>query len=179
MPAALIIPLKASRVYLYAAVMAVAMGLSAWILLNVELVMMAQLRLTVMVLSFLGFLIAGYGMLYFVLRAREAPPVLKADHEGIYFDVSLLNRGLIPWDNVKEYALIRLAGRNFLLIHMKSPFQLIDAREGIRRRIMLTNLKRYGTPAVVPASLVAGDPAEVLRQIADYGRLRDAAAHHP
>jgi hypothetical protein len=176
---ALLIPLRTARVYLYAGVMAALLLLSVWIMFNVELVMFAQLRLTVMVVAFFGCLFAGYGLLYFFLRAWEAPPVLKADDEGIYFDISFINRGLVTWDNVKEYALIRHAGRTFLLIHMKAPFLLIDERDGIRRRIMISSLKRYGTPAAIPASLVSGDPEEVLRRIADYGRTRDAAAHHP
>ena len=176
---ALLVPLKVARVYVYAGVMAVLLVFSVWLMFNVELVMFGSLRLTVMVVAFLGCMVFGYGTLYFILRAREAPPVLKADDEGIYFDISFINRGLITWDNVKEYALIRHAGRDFLLIHMKSPFVLIDDRDGIRRRVLLASLKRYGTPAAIPASLVQGDPAEVLHRLADYGRTRDAAAHHP
>jgi hypothetical protein len=176
---ALLVPLKVSRVYLYAGVMAVLLAFCVWLMFNVELVMFGSLRLTVMVVAFIGCMVFGYGTLYFFLRAREAPPVLKADDAGIYFDVSFINRGLVTWDNVKEYALVRHAGRNFLLIHMKSPFTLIDDRDGIRRRILLASLKRYGTPAAIPASIVSGDPGEVLRQLADYGRSRDAAAHHP
>ena len=126
---ALLVPLKVARVYVYAGVMAVLLVFSVWLMFNVELVMFGSLRLTVMVVAFLGCMVFGYGTLYFILRAREAPPVLKADDEGIYFDISFINRGLITWDNVKEYALIRHAGRDFLLIHMKSPFVLIDDRE--------------------------------------------------
>jgi hypothetical protein len=176
---ALLIPLNVGRIYLNAGVMAAFLAFSVWLMFNVELVMFAQLRLTVMIVAFLGCMVFGYGMLYFFLRAREAPPVLKADDAGIYFDVSFINRGLVTWDNVKEYALIRHVGRNYLLIHMKSPFELIDDRDGIRRRILIASLKRYGTPAAIPAALVQGDAAEVLQQIADYGRKRDAALHHP
>jgi len=144
--------------------------MSATILLRVELVMMAQLRIAVSVISFLGSTLSGYVMIYFLLRLRQAPPVLKADSDGLHWDVSIFNRGFAPWNNIDGYSAVRHAGSTYLLAHLKDPFDTIDRQGNMVKRFLQANLKRFQTPIAIPAAYVDGDAAQLLQKLSDFAK---------
>ncbi len=148
--------------------MAICLGLSAWVLMNVERVMHRDLRITTLVFGVLGVLTFGYGLLYTIMRWKNPIPVLKCTEEGLEFHASFLLHGRVNWDDIVGYELVQYGMGKRVLVTIKRPEKYISKQLGITARIMKMTNKRFGTPIAIPASLFEGDIPETLAEVSRW-----------
>lgn len=162
-----IMPRKASSRN-FAVVMAFGLGLSAWVLMNVERVMHRDLRITTLVFGALGVLTFGYGLLFAILRWKQPIPVLKCTDEGLEFHASFLLHGRVNWGDIKGYELVQYGMGKKVLVTLKQPEKYISKQLGLTARVMKMTNKRFGTPVAISANLFEGDIAETLERISQW-----------
>jgi hypothetical protein len=165
-------PQKRSRLLGQVLLLALGLALSALILMNVEVVMMAQLRLTVFFAALIGSICCGYLLLVNVFRMNKSEPLLKADAEGLWFHASGLYYGKVLWSDIKGYEVGQYGWSKMVLIRLKDPEAFAGKYQDIRRFSFRRMLKRYGTPVALPAAQFEADAAEMLGKISAYGKGR-------
>ena len=144
------------------------LAVSIFIMLNLEALQYGVLRLTALIIGFLGTLGFGYGFVFNVFRLQRPKPLITASPEKLEFHVSPLMYGECQWENVSGYGLIKYAGRKMIRIQLDRPHDMLDGVTGLRRLRLKGNLTRMGTPFVIPASLLPDDPEKILKEIQKY-----------
>ena len=142
---------------------------SILIMLNLEALQYGVLRLTALIVGFLGCMGFGYAFLFNVMRYNRPRPLIKATPEKLEFHVSPLLYGSCEWSNVSGYGLIKYAGRKMVRVQLDRPHDMLNGVGGLRRLRLKGNLTRIGTPFVLPAGLLPDDPATVLKELQQYG----------
>lgn len=158
------------RLYLYTGTMFALLLISILVMFNLERIMHRDLRLVALILGFLGATTFGYGLIYNIFRLRANRPLLEARADGLHFHTSVLNRGHLRWDDIREYGIVKHGTRKVVLIYLNAPQAFLNAQNGLSRRIFRSNMKRYQTPVALTASLFPSDPVEVLTALSDWPR---------
>jgi hypothetical protein len=159
---------KRSQLISYVLVMALLLGTSTVIMLNLEQIMHPYLRLAVMIVGFLGCVAFGYGFFYNVMRVLQPQPLLEANAEGLWFHVSFFNHGKVLWEDFLGFEVVKYGFARRVLIKLKDPEAFTNKYGGVRRFLFRRTLRRYKTPVSMPLSLIAGDPVETLKRINVY-----------
>ncbi|MEM7039627.1 MAG: STM3941 family protein [Bacteroidota bacterium] len=144
---------------------------SLFVMLNLELIMHKWLRLTGLIMGFLGVTAFAYGLTYAIMRARSTQPILEAREDDLIFNASILNHGSIDWNNIDSYGLVKYAGRKMMLINLKNSTQFLSKYKGLQGRHLRLKNKRFGTPVAIPANLVPGDVVEVMKDLSAFGTV--------
>ena len=160
---------RRSRLISYALTMGLLLAMSTAIMFNLERIMHPYLRLTVMIVGFLGCIAFGYGLLYNLMRISQPQPFLEANADGLWFHVSFFNHGKVLWDDLDGFAVVKYGLTTRILIKVKDPKAYQDKYSGIRRYLFRRTARRYGTPISLPMDLLDGDPAKILKQLSDFG----------
>ena len=137
------------------------------IMLTLESLQYGVLRLTALIIGFIGVVLSGYALFYNVIRLNRPQPLLQSDSEGLSFHISPLLHGQITWSEVRAFALVQYAGRKILLVQLHEPFHLINSAKGLRKLRLRANHKRYGSPFAIPAGLLPEDAETLLRTLHD------------
>jgi len=159
-----------SRLLLFLLFTGLFLVISVLIMLNLEALQYGVLRLTALIIGFLGTLGFGYGFVFNVMRYQRPKALITATSENLEFHVSPLMYGSCTWDNVKGYGLIKYAGRKYVRIQLNRPKEMLEGVGGLRRLRLKGNLNRIGTPFVIPAGLLPEDPESVLLSLQEYGQ---------
>ena len=159
---------KKSSLRNFALVMALGLILSAWVLMNVELVMFRELRIATFAFGILGVLAFGYGVLFALMRWKQPVPVLKCTEEGLEFHSSFLLNGRVNWPDIKGYELVQYGMGKRVLVTIKQPEKYIAKQMGLTAWVMKLNHKRFATPISIPASLFEGDVVATLEQVSRW-----------
>lgn len=156
--------------YRFIGFVAVGLVVSLLIMFNLEEIQHPYIRLAALILAFFGILAFGYGLVYAAMRTAQNIELFYADADGLFFNANLFHNGLLQWDNIKEFGLVKYAGRKQVLIYLKDNEEFMGGLKGIGRRMAKANLKRFKTPVAIPASRVPGDIEDVLTRISKWGK---------
>jgi len=159
-----------NRIRAYLIATGVMLLVSILIMLNLEALQYGLFRLIAMIIAFFGVLGFGYGFLFNVLRVQRPKALISATPDHLSFHVSPLSFGSCEWDNIASYSLVRYARQKWIRVELEHPDAMIRATKGIVRRRLRANLKRFGTPFVLPANLLPEDAEEVLKALQGYGK---------
>lgn len=162
-------PPRRSRLVSYASATGLLLALSAAMMFYVEHVMLYSLRITVMVIAFLGCITFGYGLLYNLTRLTQAQPLLEANAEGLWFHVTLLNHGKVEWADLDGFEIVRYGLGKRVLVKLRDAPAYAVKYPGLRRHLFQRTLRRYGTPVSLPLGLFAQDAVSTLQRISAYG----------
>lgn len=143
--------------------------ISVLIMLNLEALQYGVLRLTALIVGFLGVLGFGYAFVFNLFRYQRPRPLITATPEELSFHVSPLLYGACTWDNVSSYGLVKYAGRKMIRVQLERPKEMLEGVSGLRRLRLKANLNRIGTPFVIPAGLLPDDAETILTEVQQYG----------
>jgi hypothetical protein len=158
-----------SRLISYAVTTGLLLATSTAIMLTLEQIMHPYLRLTVMIVAFLGCIAFGYAFLYNLMRIWQSQPLFQADAEGLWFHVTFFNHGKVEWADLEGFDIVKYGPTRRVLIQVKRPQHYAEKYPGVRRFLFRRTQKRYGTPLSLPLGLIEGDPVETLKKLSAYG----------
>ena len=71
---------------------------------------------------------------------------LIINNEGIIDNTNASSIGLINWADILSIKIENVISTRFLLIFIKNPENYINRAKGLKRKLLYTNMKMYGTP---------------------------------
>lgn len=152
------------------ALMVLMLLVSVAVMMNVERVMHRDLRLAVMILGFLGAVFFGYGLLFAIMRNKQALPLLKCSPSGLEFNPMPFVTGNVPWGEIKSYELVKVGMGEKLRITLRRPDHWIGFQKGFSGMVLRRYLRRYGSPVVINSKIFEDDPLEVIQAVSDWGK---------
>lgn len=139
---------------------------------NHETVDIGILRLDpviVIVIGYVGLIFFGLAGLYILYKLFDKTPGLIIDKEGIYDNSSAAAGHLIKWERIKGLRVDQVMSTKFILIDIENPEEFMDEVNGIKKKLMWSTYKMYGTPTSISSSTLSCDFDELFRII--NGRL--------
>ena len=118
------------------------------------------LRNTVVIKSIgiLGTLFFGAIGIYGIRKLFEKKAGLIIDENGITENSNASSIGLIEWNDISEIKTEQVMSTKFLLIKVKNPEKYIEkAKNGIKAKLMKTNMRMYGTPISIATNTLKYD----------------------
>lgn len=122
-----------------------------------------------------GSLLLGiFGIYFSAKKLFSKLPGLVVDADGIHDHSSAFQFGLIPWSDITdigEYTMqVGLASRQqFIIIAVKDPQKYIDHSSSlIKRKILETNARQYGSPIHISTQSLKTDHASLLQTLAGF-----------
>lgn len=124
---------------------------------------------TVIVIGYVGLIFFGVAALYIFCKLFDKNPGLIIDKEGIYDNSSAAAGHLIKWDRIEGLRVERVMSTKFIHIDIKDPEEFMDGVNGIRKKLLWSTYKMYGTPTSISSSTLNCDFDELFQII--NGRL--------
>jgi hypothetical protein len=124
---------------------------------------------TVIVIGYVGLIFFGVAGLYIFYKLFDKKPGLIIDKEGIYDNSSAAAGHFIKWDRIKGLRVKQVMSTKFILIDIENPEEFMDGVNGIKKKLMWSTYKMYGTPTSISSSTLSCDFDELFQII--KGRL--------
>ncbi len=123
----------------------------------------------IIVIGYVGLIFFGLAGLYILYKLFDKKPGLIIDNEGIYDNSSAAAGHLIKWDRIKGLRIKQVMSTKFILIDIENPEEFMDGVNGIKKKLMWSTYKMYGTPTSISSSTLSCDFDELFQTI--NGRL--------
>lgn len=92
---------------------------------------------------FVVFLIA----LFFIINVLVNKVSVTLDEKGLKNNGTFM--GLIEWKSISHFELKKAMGRKFIVIHLNDVDAFLKTKRKMSRMLMKSNVKRFGSPAVI------------------------------
>jgi hypothetical protein len=119
--------------------------------------------------------IAAIGVLFFticlmfgVVKLFDNKPGLIINDQGIVNNTLGLNSQIIRWNNVKRLEVIKIKNTKILLVFTDNPSEVIEGANIWSKFFMQQNMKWYGTPISITATMLECNFEELLSYIKQY-----------
>ena len=127
------------------------------------------------VIGYVGLVFFGLAALYISYKLFDKTPGLVIDKEGIYDNSSAAAGHLIKWERITGLRVEQVMSTKFILIDLKNPEEFMDGVSGIKKQLMWSTYKMYGTPTSISSSTLSCDFDELFQII--NGRLNTVTAN--
>ena len=123
-----------------------------------------KFKISLLTFGSILFVIAGYFMLwnfigiiaiiffgatgiYGLTKLFDSKTGLKIDSSGITDNTNATSIGLIKWKDIYQIRSQQVASEKFIMIDLIDPEKYLDkVKNGLKKRLMKTNMRMYGTP---------------------------------
>lgn len=123
-----------------------------------------KFKISLLTIGSILFVIAGYFMLwnfigiiaiiffgatgvYGLAKLFDSKTGLKIDSNGITDNSNATSIGLIKWKDIYQIRSEQVASEKFIMIDLIDPDKYLDkVKNGLKKRLMKTNMRMYGTP---------------------------------
>ncbi len=92
---------------------------------------------------------------------------LTIDSNGINDNISLMSNGLIKWRDITEIKSVEFMLMKFLLIFVKNPEENLEGASGMKRKLMIINMKKFGTPFSITSTALKCNFNELEKLLKD------------
>ncbi|MFT3844076.1 MAG: STM3941 family protein [Lacibacter sp.] len=99
-----------------------------------------------------GVLFFGATGVYGIRKMFDKKVGLTIDDNGITDNTNATSIGLIRWTEIIEIRRTQVMSTKFLLIYIKDPIKTLEKVTGMKRKLMESNMKVYGTPISVTST---------------------------
>lgn len=130
----------------------------------------------VIVIGYVGLIFFGLAGLYILYKLFDKKPGLIIDKEGIYDNSSAAAGHLIKWERITGLRVEQVMSTKFILIDIENPEQFMDGVSGIKRKLMWSTYKMYGTPTSISSSTLSCDFDDLFQII--NGRLNTRTSNY-
>ena len=111
--------------------------------------------------------------IYGARKIFDKTPGLIIDEKGIFDNSNATSIGLIPWSEITAINTAQVMSTKFLLIFTRDPELVMQKVTGIKRKLMASNWKMFGTPISITSTALKYDfeKLEVLlrKKLQEYG----------
>ncbi len=155
------IPQNKTRLYALAAVCTFLFLLSLPVLLQADSLFIPDLRPFVLLAMGINAVLFALGAFQLFRQASQKEEGLTINTVGIHDKTSPQHR-TIPWDEVTTIDAKVIAGNHFVVIGVTDPERFLQRAKGLLQRWGLrSNLKRHGTPIVIPTNNLKLEPHQI------------------
>jgi hypothetical protein len=114
----------------------------------------------------LGILFFGATGIYGIKKVFDKKVGLRIDSNGITDNSNASSIGLIEWNDITEIRTKQVMSTKFLLIYIVNPEKYIEkAKNGMKAKLLRTNMKMYGTPLSLTSNTLKYDFVELKELI--------------
>lgn len=99
-----------------------------------------------------GILFFGATGIYGIKKMFDNKVGLTIDDNGILDNTNASSIGLIKWADITEIKTEQVMSTKFLLIFTKDPNGILEKVRGMKRKLMVGNMKMYGTPLSITST---------------------------
>jgi hypothetical protein len=107
--------------------------------------------------AYAGLVFFGLAGLYIFYKLFDTKPGLIIDDEGIYDNSSAAAGHMIRWERIKGLRIEQVASTKFILIDIENAEQFVEGAHGIRKKLMWSTYKMYGTPVSIASASLSCD----------------------
>jgi hypothetical protein len=135
--------------------------------------------------AYAGLVFFGLAGLYIFYKLFDTKPGLIIDDEGIYDNSSAAAGHMIRWERIKGLRIEQVASTKFILIDIEEPEQFMDGVTGMRKKLMWSTYKMYGTPVSIASAALRFSFDELFTLLNDRLKVKkltsifSALAHTP
>lgn len=119
----------------------------------------------VRVVGILSALFFGFAGAYGVKKLLDKTIGLTVDARGITDNTNASSVGLVSWEDITEIKTGQIMSNKFLLIYTANPEKYIARKAGFYKKIVMGNMKMYGTPITITSSTLKCSFAELEKHI--------------
>lgn len=119
----------------------------------------------VIVIGYVGLSFFGLAGLYILYKLFDKKPGLIIDKEGIYDNSSAAAGHLIKWERIKGLRIEQIMSTKFILIDIENPEEFMNGVNGLKKKLMWSTYKMYGTPTSISSSTLSCDFDELFQII--------------
>ena len=114
-----------------------------------------------------GILLFGTTAIYGFKKLSDKSVGLTINDDGIIDNTNASSIGLIRWSDIIEIRAEQIMSTKFLLIYTKDPNGILDNVKGMKRQVMLGNMKMYGTPLAITSNTLKCNFSELEKLLTD------------
>jgi hypothetical protein len=157
------------------------LGSAAFVVASFWLISYADIQerfnpMLVTIIGYLGMIFFGIAGLYIFYKLFDTKPGLIIDNDGIYDNSSAAAGHLIRWERITGLRVEQVMSTKFILIDIRDPEQFIDGANGIKKKLMWSSYKTYGTPTSISSTALSCNFDELLKIITT--RLNKSTQNH-
>lgn len=146
------------------------LGSVAFVVISIWLINFADKQerydpIFVTVTGYVGLIFFGLAGLYIFYKLFDTRPGLIIDKTGIYDNSSAAAGHLIKWERITGLRVVQVMSTKFILIDIEDPEQFMDEVNGIKKKLMWSTYKMYGTPTSISSSTLSCDFDELFEII--------------
>ena len=161
------IPQHKTRLYTLSAICAFLFLVTLPVLINGGSSFTPNLRPLILLAFSINAVLFGLGSAQLFRQARQAEEGLVIDTTGIHDKTSPRHR-TIPWDQVVDVKSEVISGSNFAVVEVIDADAFVSRARGfVERRALRTNLKKHGTPIVIPTSNLKLPHKKIMELLAE------------
>jgi hypothetical protein len=154
------------------------LGAVAFVCISIWLLNIAENQdlfnpILVSVVGYVGLVFFGLCGLYIFYKLFDSKPGLIIDKEGIYDNSSAAAGHLIKWERITGLRVEQIMSTKFILIDIENPEQFMDEINGMKKKMMWSTYKMYGTPTSISSSTLSCNFDELFQII--NGRLNSTS----
>jgi hypothetical protein len=119
----------------------------------------------VTVTGYIGAIFFGLAALYIFYKLFDSKPGLVIDKDGIYDNSSAAAGHLIKWERITGLRVEQVMSTKFILVDIENPEEFMKEVHGVKKKLMWSTYKMYGTPTSISSSTLSCDFDELLNII--------------
>ena len=127
------------------------LGSTAFILISIWLLFDARFSMLAKGIAIVGVLFFGATLIVSLKIVVSNTSGLVIEEQGITFNTTGLNVGLIKWEDILSIERMNVSGQQFLNIQVSNPEEYISRAKGFKRKTLEMNHTMYGTPLSISA----------------------------
>lgn len=133
------------------------------IILVVISILLIMRQTTINISIFISLSIVACYMLYQTLKDKETVII---NEKGIFSNVN--NMGLIKWEHIKSFEIKKVFNQKLLIVNVLESEKLLNDKGSISKILMKSNIKKTGSPVVIPESEFNYPIDIVIIKLQDY-----------
>jgi hypothetical protein len=135
---------------------------ASFIILFAILILMIQYNQITIIISII-FLILGLYLIYCSLKNKNT---VFVSEKGILSSVNGMS--LIKWEHIRDFEIKKAVNANVLVVNVSDTDKLLNEMNKVSKQLMSTNIKKLGSPVIIPESEFNNSLEEVKSKIENY-----------
>lgn len=126
---------------------------------------------TNIILSVSLFLYCLLMLIFFVnaiKKANKTSPALTIDNTGLTDNISIANAGLITWNEITNFEILKSAGHPHLFVFVKNPEKFIKNKSWFTKGMTTQLNKDKGSPIAIDLNQINIDSEKLLKILSEF-----------
>lgn len=129
------------------------------------------------VIAVLGGSLFGILLIFWIKKLVDPKPGLVLNKQGIWDNSNSISVGLIPWHTIIGIGELDVFSQKMILVNISNPKEIIGQQGLVKRRLLESNYKRYGTPIAIISNTLDCSYAKLyelmIMELGKYGQVRE------